>query len=413
MSRIDQLIKEGNKQAIAAKKVVSNLDYYLSACQLGITVTALGLGTLGQPTVEKMLHPIFNYLGIPDSMSIVASYTFALMTMTFLHVVLGELAPKTLAIQYAERMTLLLGPPLYIFGRALYPFIWVMNGSSRLILRLFGVPLTNHEQAHSEEELKIIMTESYRNGEINQTELAYMKNIFIFDERIAKDIMIPRTQMIVLNQNMDKDEILKLVDTHHFTRYPVIKDGNKDNIIGLLNTKELVRKYALGETPTLMNYINYMPSIHESTSLQDILLKMKKEQIHMTLVIDEFGGTAGIITMEDILEEIVGDIRDEFDDDEIPDMILTEPNNYLINGRVLLTELEEKFNIKFDNTYNVDTIGGWIQIILMESDDMQVPIIQGNYQLKVVKKDKHQILQVSLSLIANDIEESENRMQAN
>ncbi|KOO51933.1 hemolysin family protein [Viridibacillus arvi] len=398
MSRIDQLIEEGNKRAVAAKKVVSDLDYYLSACQLGITVTALGLGTLGEPTVEKLLHPVFDYLGIPAAMSTVASYALALMIMTLLHVVLGELAPKTLAIQYAERLTLMLAPSLVAFGKIFFPLIWFMNGTSRALLRLFGVKPASHEQAHSEEELQIIMTQSFQSGEINQTELTYMQNIFAFDERVAKDIMIPRTQMVVLDSVMEKDEILQIIDEHHFTRYPITENGDKDKIIGVVNTKEMVTEYALGKVTTLEEHIHKIPFILETARLQDVLLKMKKDQIHIVIVIDEFGGTSGIISMEDILEEIVGEIRDEFDDDEIPDIIENGKNEYLINGRVQLDELEDRFNIKFENTYNVDTIGGWIQVEMLQADGKQEPINQGNQQWKIVQSDNHQILQVSLKL---------------
>ncbi|MGF9975459.1 hemolysin family protein [Viridibacillus arvi] len=398
MSRIDQLIEEGNKRAVAAKKVVSDLDYYLSACQLGITVTALGLGTLGEPTVEKLLHPVFDYLGIPAAMSTVASYALALMIMTLLHVVLGELAPKTLAIQYAERLTLMLAPSLVAFGKIFFPLIWFMNGTSRALLRLFGVKPASHEQAHSEEELQIIMTQSFQSGEINQTELTYMQNIFAFDERVAKDIMIPRTQMVVLDSVMEKEEILQIIDEHHFTRYPITENGDKDKIIGVVNTKEMVTEYALGKVTTLEEHIHKIPFILETARLQDVLLKMKKDQIHIVIVIDEFGGTSGIISMEDILEEIVGEIRDEFDDDEIPDIIENGKNEYLINGRVQLDELEDRFNIKFENTYNVDTIGGWIQVEMLQADGKQEPINQGNQQWKIVQSDNHQILQVSLKL---------------
>ncbi|QOV12442.1 hemolysin family protein [Viridibacillus arvi] len=398
MSRIDQLIEEGNKRAVAAKKVVSDLDYYLSACQLGITVTALGLGTLGEPTVEKLLHPVFDYFGIPAAMSTVASYALALMIMTLLHVVLGELAPKTLAIQYAERLTLMLAPSLVAFGKIFFPLIWFMNGTSRALLRLFGVKPASHEQAHSEEELQIIMTQSFQSGEINQTELTYMQNIFAFDERVAKDIMIPRTQMVVLDSVMEKEEILQIIDEHHFTRYPITENGDKDKIIGVVNTKEMVTEYALGKETTLEEHIHKIPFILETARLQDVLLKMKKDQIHIVIVIDEFGGTSGIISMEDILEEIVGEIRDEFDDDEIPDIIENGRNEYLINGRVQLEELEDRFNIKFENTYNVDTIGGWIQVEMLQADGKQEPINQGNQQWKIVQSDNHQILQVSLKL---------------
>ena len=211
MSRLDQLILEGNKKAVIAKKLVANLDYYLSACQLGITVTALGLGFLGEPTVERILHPLFEDLGMPQALSTVVSLVLALSIMTYLHVVVGELAPKTLAIQFAEKMTLALATPLYWFGKLMYPLIWTLNGSARILLRIFGVKPTDHEEAHSEDELRIIMAHSFKSGEINQTELSYVENIFNFDERVAKDIMHPRTQMVTLAQSMSADEILAIL----------------------------------------------------------------------------------------------------------------------------------------------------------------------------------------------------------
>jgi len=279
-----------------------------------------------------------------------------------------------------------------------------MNGSSRLILRIFGVKLTNHEQAHSEEELKIIMNQSYQSGEINQTELDYMRNIFLFDERVARDIMVPRVQIVVLDEGMNREEILTVIDTHHFTRYPITENGNKDCILGVVNTKEMTTQYALGKSPKLSNHIHKIPFIHESASLQDVLLKMKKDQIHMALVVDEYGGTSGIITMEDILEEIVGEIRDEFDSNEIPDISPLENDEYLINGRVLLEELENEFGIHFANDYSMDTIGGWMQVQLLELENQQVPLNCGDYELRVNKKDKHQILQISMKL-RNRVEE--------
>lgn len=174
-SRVDQLVAEGNKKAVLAKKVVSDLDYYLSACQLGITVTALGLGALGKPTVERLLYPVFNYLDVPASISSIASYAIAFILVTFLHVVVGEMAPKTLAIQFSEKLTLLLSPPLYWFGKIMYPFIWALNGASRVILRGFGVKPAGHDQAYSEDEIKIIMNQSYEGDEDNKTKLSYLE----------------------------------------------------------------------------------------------------------------------------------------------------------------------------------------------------------------------------------------------
>lgn len=397
MSRIDQLISEGNKKAVIVKKLVNDLDYYLSACQLGITVTALGLGWLGEPTVEKILHPLFHQFGVPDTVSTVISIAIAFALVTFLHVVIGELAPKTLAIQYAEEMTMVFARPLYWFGKIMAPLIWTLNGSARVMLRIFGVQPATHEQAHSEEELKIIMSQSYQSGEINQTELSYMQNIFDFDERVAKDIMVPRMQVVTLTQAMTRDEVIAFVDEHQYTRYPVTADGDKDHIIGFVNVKEMLTSYAAGRVRKLVDFVHEMPMIHEVTPLQDVLLKMKQDRVHIAVVIDEYGGTAGVITMEDILEEIVGEIRDEFDDDEVPDIQQQSDSIYHINGRVLLSDLEKQFGLTFEESEEVDTIGGWIQVQnneIAESDFID----HGEHRWVVIEMDNHQIKQVALEL---------------
>ncbi|ETP68092.1 HlyC/CorC family transporter [Planococcus glaciei] len=311
MSRIDQLISEGNKKAVRAKEVANNLDYYLSACQLGITVTALILGALGEPTVEKMLHPVFEYFAVPEALATALSYAIALGIVTFLHVVIGELAPKTLAIQYAERMTLLLAPPLYWFGKIMNPFIWVMNGSARLFLKLFGVEPAGHEEAHSEEELKLIMAESYKSGEINQTELTYLKNIFDFDERIVKHIMVPKNQMITVDKSLDQAEFFSVIDAHEFTRYPVTEGNDINKIAGFINTKELLTSMAAGRAQKADSFLHAMPRFTENTPIQKVLTYMQQNRIHMAVVTDRAGKTTGLVTMEDILEEIVGEISDE------------------------------------------------------------------------------------------------------
>ena len=221
LSRIDQLIAEGNKRAVTARKVAHELDYYLSACQLGITITALVLGALGEPTVERMLHPLFERFDVPAAAATVLSYAIALGIITFLHVVIGELAPKTLAIQFAEKMTLLLASPLYWFGKIMYPFIYALNGASRLLLRVFGVKPAGHETVHSEEELKWIVDQSYESGEINQTEMGYLTNIFAFEERTLREIMVPRDRIVTVERGWPLANILEVLGDYDYTRYPV------------------------------------------------------------------------------------------------------------------------------------------------------------------------------------------------
>ncbi|PLS02391.1 hemolysin family protein [Neobacillus cucumis] len=400
-TRIDQLVAEGNKNAIAAKKIVSNLDEYLSACQLGITVTALGLGWLGEPTVEHILHPLLVSLNLPESASAIASFIIAFASVTFIHVVVGELAPKTLAIQKAEKVTLLLARPMILFYKVMYPFIKALNGSARLIVGMFGLkPASEHEAAHSEEELQLIITESYKSGEINQSEFKYVNNIFEFDDRIAKEIMVPRTEIVAFDKSQTLAECLEIVKNENYTRYPVI-DGEKDNIVGMVNMKEILTDYIINNNLeiSIEHYVRPVIQVIESIAIHDLLLKMQKDRIHMAILMDEYGGTAGLVTVEDILEEIVGEIRDEFDADEVPEINKINENKTIVDGKVLIEEVNDLFGLDLDDT-DIDTIGGWILSQKMDLAEGE-RIHHGNYQFKVLEVDGYHIKSLEIVRTSN------------
>nr|WP_304219411.1 hemolysin family protein [Fredinandcohnia onubensis] len=399
-TRIDQLVAEGRKSATAAKTVISNLDEYLSACQLGITVTALGLGFLGESTVEALLHPLFGILNIPDSFSSVLSIALAFLTITFLHVVVGELAPKTIAIQKAERITLFFARPLIFFYKLMFPFIWVLNGSARLLTGLFGFKrISEHDIAHTEEELRLILSESYKNGEINQSEYKYVNNIFEFDDRVAKEVMVPRTEIIALENDKSVQEILTIMTSEKYTRYPVV-DGDKDHIIGLVNLKELLTDVVTGtgaDGKTIEDYTRPIIHVIESIPIQELLAKMQRERVHMAILIDEYGGTSGLVTVEDIIEEIVGEIRDEFDTDEKPAVQKINDTTTIVDGKVLIGEVNDLFGLKIDDT-DVDTISGWIlteQIDIHPGD--KIPF--GDYEFRIIEMDGHHIKSLEIKKI--------------
>ncbi|WP_100332322.1 hemolysin family protein [Bacillus xiapuensis] len=361
-TRIDQLAAEGNSKALAAKKVISNLDEYLSACQLGITVTALGLGWLGEETVARLLHPLLVKLDLSPSAVSVVSFVIAFTTITFLHVVIGELAPKTVAIQKAEAVALLFAKPMIMFYRLMYPFIKTLNGTSRLVIKLFGLkPVSEHEMAHSEEELRIILSESFKSGEINQSEYKYVNNIFEFDDRLAKEIMVPRTEIVAVDRSETAAECIAKVLDENYTRYPVT-DGDKDRIIGMVNMKEILTDFVRDESKksiSIEHYIRPVIQVIESIAIHDLLVKMQKERIQMAILIDEYGGTAGLVTVEDILEEIVGEIRDEFDQDETPMIKKINEHQTILDGKVLIEDVNDMFGLDIDEE-DVDTVGGWV-----------------------------------------------------
>lgn len=401
-SRIDQLIEEGNSKAVTAKKVTSNLDEYLSACQLGITITALGLGWIGQATIEGLLSPLFHALAIPDSATKILSIGIAFATITFLHVVVGELAPKTLAIQKAEWITLNLARPLVFFYKIMYPFIWVLNGSARIVSSIFGLkPVSETEIAHTEEELRIILSESYKSGEINQSEFKYVNKIFDFDDRIAKEIMVPRTEIVSLSKDDPMEALLKVIREEKFTRYPII-DGDKDHIIGLINIKEVMTDLiGNGNQPeqTIENYVRPIIRVIENIPIHDLLVKMQKDQLHMAVLMDEYGGTSGLVTVEDIIEEIVGEIRDEFDLDEVPEIRKVEDHHYIIDSKVLVSEVNDLLGVDIDDE-DVDTIGGWILTENYEAKEGDI-ICHEPYAFKILEMEDHHIKYVEVIQIVN------------
>lgn len=361
-SRINEMVASGEKRAIPVKQLISHLDGYLSACQLGITVTALGLGWIGEPTMQVLLTPVFTWLHVPPSILPIISFIVAFSVITFLHVVIGELAPKTIAIQKAEEIALFVAKPLILFYRIMYPFIWILNGSARWIAKVIGFqPVSETEIAHSEEELRIILSESFKSGEINQSEYRYVNRVFEFDNKIAKEVMVPRLEIVSLHKHASINEVMDIIKQEKFTRYPVI-EGDKDNIIGIVNIKEFLADCIsnnCNEEKPLLPYIKPTITVLETIPIQSLLVKMQRERNHMAILLDEYGGTAGLVTVEDIIEEIFGEIRDEFDTDEIPYVQKINGEHYILDAKILIEDVNQLLGTSLA-AEDVDTLGGWL-----------------------------------------------------
>lgn len=356
-TRLESLILEGNRKAKFAQLLTKNLDAYLSACQLGITLSSLGLGWVGEPAIARMIEPYLRDFGFSDNLIHTIAFAIAFSMITFLHIVLGELAPKSLAIQKSEGVTMWTAMPLLVFYKIMYPFIWFLNGTANRLLRLVGIqPAGEHEAAHTEEEIRILMEESHKSGYIDKTELALMDNIFDFAERNTREIMIPRTDMICLYSQNSFEENLEIALREQMTRYPVC-NPNKDNINGFIHIKDLFAALSKGEK-NLEKLIRPVISTPESMPISSLLKIMQKKGAQLAIVIDEYGGTAGLLTIEDILEEIVGEIRDEFDE-ERPSIEPKEHGTFSVDGRLLLEEINDHFNLRI-HCEDIDTIGGWI-----------------------------------------------------
>ena len=297
--------------------------------------------------------------------------------------------------------------PLIFFYKVMYPFIWILNGSARIVTSIFGLkPVSENDMAHTEEELRIILSESYKSGEINQSEFKYVNKIFEFDNRIAKEIMVPRTEIVSLSKDDTLDTFLQVIREEKYTRYPII-DGDKDHIIGLVNIKEMVTDLISNETlatKTLEHYTRPIIRVIETIPIHDLLVKMQKDRMHMAILMDEYGGTSGLVTVEDILEEIVGEIRDEFDSDEIPMIRKITENHYIIDSKVLVTEVNDLLGVDIDDE-DIDTIGGWILTENYEAKEGD-SIYHEPYSFKILDMEDHHIKYVEVTKDSSDVEQS-------
>ncbi|MBB6729376.1 hemolysin family protein [Cohnella zeiphila] len=356
-TRIDTLVQEGNKRARFASHLTGHLDAYLSACQLGITLASLGLGWIGEPAIARAIEPLFHSLGLSAGWVHPVSFVIGFTLITIIHIVLGELAPKTLAIRQAETVTLWAAMPLIAFRKVMSPFIWLLNGMANGLLKVAGIePADEISSAHTEDEIRILMKESHKSGLIDNTELTLVDNIFDFADTNAREIMIPRTEMSCLyaNQSFAANKEIALGGMH--TRYPVC-ETDKDNIIGFVHIRDIL-KATDDSVQDIRKLIRPITTVPESMPISSLLKLMQKNKSQIAILIDEYGGTSGLVTLEDIMEEIVGEIQDEFDE-ERPDLEKKDDDTYSINGLMLIEEVNSFFGLDI-STEDYDTIGGWM-----------------------------------------------------
>lgn len=399
-SRIDQLIEEGHRNAPAAGRILANVDEFLSACQIGIMISVLGLGWLGHATIMDIIAPVITNLPLPTAVAGIVAFLMAFfIVLSFLSVV-GELIPKTIAIHNAEKITLAIAQPLIVAYYLMYGFIWSFHKATRMITGWFGISqVSQSDIGHTEEDLKILLADSLRSGEINPSEFAFVNKIFEFDERIAKEIMVPRTEMKVIEKDLTLKEVFEVAGIEQFTRYPVI-DGDRDHIIGVLNMKYLLTAYIrnpLNGDKAVENFLLPVIQVIDSMPLNELLLKIQRERIHMAILRDDYGGTAGLVTIEDIIEEIVGDIQDEFDLEEVPEVQKIGEEHYIFSAKMLIESINDILGIEIDEE-DIDTIGGWIMSKNFDAIPGQKIVEQG-YEFLIKEVDGHHILYLEVQKI--------------
>lgn len=393
-TRLAQLSNEGNMRARIAAKVVGRLDAYLSACQLGITLASLGLGWIGKPVIsEFIVRPLIGGI-VPDYLVSSLSFAIAFSIITFLHIVIGELAPKSIAIQKAESTSLWLAAPLMAFYKLFYPAIWFLNGTANIILKRFGIePATEHESAHTEEEIRLLVDQSHKSGHIDHTEMKLVDNVFTFSDRLVREVMVPRTKMECLYTNIPFVENMEFVRSKRHTRYPVAKE-DKDHIIGFIHVMDIFASSLERKTEVdIIKFMRPILTVPESMEISQVLVLMQKKRLQMAIIIDEYGGTAGVVTLEDIIEEIVGEIQDEFDN-ERPE-IEVRKDHVSVDGMTLIEEVNEQLNADIDDT-EMDTIGGWIYSEIEGTPEVGLKVAASGYIFEISELENLRIKRIKI-----------------
>ena len=353
-TKLEELAHAGSKRAKIALKINEHMNTYLSAIQLGITLASLGLGWLGEPAVSRLLEDLFSGF-FADNKILLHSLSFgiAFTFITLLHVVFGELVPKSMAIQDTERYALIIAPPLYTFNKIFAPFIWVFDHVTMWILKLMGVKQADeNEDAHSEEEIKLIIDASQKGGVIDDTESEIIQNAICFSEISAHEIMIPRQEMKCIYQNSSYNEVMEFVKQHKHTRFPLC-NGDKDQIIGMIHIRDLLECKNSPHKDILSKIVRNILFVPENKSISEILHEMMKKRIHLAVVVDEYGGTAGLLSMEDI--------RDEHDD--ITEEPVKKINDAVceFDGLYLVEDAYDCLGLPYDdNEHEESTMGGYV-----------------------------------------------------
>lgn len=362
-TRIEELVAQGNRTAEAVRRAIHDPDQFIAATQLGITLASLGLGWAGEPALSHLIEPVIEFLPLPASWADTTSHTISaaisFAIITFLHVVVGELAPKSIALQRPEATSLIVARPTMMAETLFRPGIWLLNGAGNLILKSLGFePAAGHESAHSAEEIRMLVESSTTHGLVQQSEADMLYAIFGLRMMNIRQVMVPRTEMTMMVSTATLRQLLTLLKEAPHTKIPVY-EKDKDHIIGILYVRDIVDELAQGDLDRpILQFMRPAIFLPESTRVTAALAAFKDGRQHLAVVLDEYGGTAGLVTLEDILEEISGEIPDQFEQDE-PEIAQIDANTWVVSGLTGIEDVNEALNIDL-NDENYDTIGGFV-----------------------------------------------------
>ena len=406
-TKLEELAHSGNKRAKIALHINEHLNTYLSATQLGVTLASLGLGWLGEPAVARLLEDVFGGFFADNSVLLHSlSFGIAFTFITLLHVVLGELVPKSMAIQDTERYAMLVALPLYSFDKICRPIIWCFDHVSIWILKRMGIQQADeNEDAHSEEEIKLIIDASQKGGVIDDTESEIIQNAICFSEIFAHEIMIPRQDMVCIYQNSSFNEVMELVKQNKHTRFPLCA-GDKDQILGMIHIRDLLECKNTQHKDILNRICRKILFVPENKSISEILHEMMKKRIHLAIVVDEYGGTAGLLSMEDILEELVGEIQDEHDGAAIEQVKKIDEKVCEFDGIYLLEDACEILDIPYEE-HEESTIGGYVFNLLGREPKVGDKTEDDYCIYEVIEVDNMRITRIKTTLKERPVEDED------
>ncbi len=403
-SRIEALVAEGSKSAARLLGLLNNLNVYISATQLGITLASLGLGWVGEPAVAALLKPVLMRFGELTGATFFASgailhtisFIIAFSFITFLHIVFGELAPKTAALELSEKVALWCALPLQFFYKIFYPFIRVLDWTGTKTVRLFGLhPSGEHGSSYTEDEIRQLVNVSHQSGHLNAEERRLINRVFEFSETTVKEAMIPRTEIVAISDKCTLEEIARAFRHHAYSRLPVYR-GSLDDIVGFIHSKDLMPFLLRPKLFKLEKVVQKPMYVVDTARLEDVLRQMQREKFHFGFVVDEHGGVEGIITLEDLLEEIVGDISDEHDV-EVNEQIQPEPDGcFTLDGGLAIRDLNRRLKMNLPVSEGYTTIAGFLmsEAGQLLSEGETVPF--NGHIFKIEKVDKRRIIKVRM-----------------
>ena len=399
-SQIEIKAKTGSRVGKMAKTIVHNLDGYLAATQLGITLASLGLGWVGENVMHTIFMNLFEgfHLQVSDAFVHSAATVVAFSIITVMHIVFGELAPKSLAIQRPVATTLFVSVPLQIFYVVFKPFIWTLNSLASVILRPFGINTAGgHESLHSNEELQYLLDQGKESGALEDNEHELIKNVFDFNERVVKNIMVPRTKISGIELNTSKEEVVETIIGEGYSRMPVY-DEIIDKIIGIIHAKDVLPLLAGHKEWALSDIIRKPYFVPETKKINDLLSELQQKRIQIAIVIDEFGGTAGMVTLEDIVEEIVGEIQDEYDEEK-PTVEKISENEFIINAYATVYDVNEHLPHDLPEDEDFDTVGGLVSHAFGKIPEVGDSEECYGYLFTILKKTEQNIETIKLELV--------------